>query len=171
MLAHASSIDQNQSVTVRPARPGDAVEIADMANALNAQHGKPDNLYSAALIEREAFGAQPLCEILVADLGGRAVGYALMHEMFNSDTARRGLWLTDLYVRNQHRSGGIGTRLLEAVAARCIEKGLASVWWGVTSDNLPARRFYEGLGARDEDARILELDGPALARLAGKQAP
>ena len=155
---------------VRPADPSDAAAIAEMANALNVQHGKENDLYSAELIEREAFGKQPLCAFLVADLDGQTVGYALYHEMFNSDTARRGLWLTDLYVRDDCRSGGIGTRLLEAVAARCVEMGLASVWWGVTSDNVAARRFYAELGARDEDARILELDGTALTNLAGKQA-
>jgi hypothetical protein len=36
----------------------------------------------------------------------------------------------------------------------------------VLSDNAEARAFYAGIGARDEDARILELDGEALTSLA-----
>ena len=43
-----------------------------------------------------------------------------------------------------------------------------SVWWGVLSSNRKARDFYAAIGARDEDARILELDGPALAALAAE---
>jgi hypothetical protein len=38
----------------------------------------------------------------------------------------------------------------------------------VRSSNHEARAFYAGLGAHDEDARILELDRAALEALAGE---
>ena len=60
--------------------------------------------------------------------------------------------------------------MLAAVALAGKLNGAGSLWWGVLSRNEKARSFYAGLGARDTDARILELDGPALERLAAAAA-
>ena len=156
-----SSID-GEPLVIRPATHEDSGAIAEMANLLNEQHGKQGNLYDAALVEREAFGPDPLCRFVIAEFKDNIAGYALHHEMFNSDLARRGVWLVDLFVHPAYRRNGIGQRLLAAVARQTIDLGFQSLWWGVTSDNVAARSFYEQLGARDEDARILELDGAAL---------
>ncbi len=42
-----------------------------------------------------------------------------------------------------------------------------TVSWGVVADNFGALAFYARLGAVDANARILELDAAAIARLAG----
>jgi len=156
------------AVAVRHAEPRDAQALADMANALNQAHGKPAALYTAGLIHDEAFADDPICHFLIADRNGQPAGYALYHWMFNSDLARRGIWLTDLFVMPGERRFGVGRKLFSAVAAETVDLGLPSLWWGVMSDNLPARAFFTALGARGEDARILELDGPALQALASE---
>ena len=153
---------------VRRAEPRDAQALADMANALNVAHGKPGTLYTADLIREEAFSDDRVCHFLIAERNGKPAGYALYHWMFNSDLARRGIWLTDLFVLPEERRHGVGRCLFSAVAAETVSLNLPSLWWGVMSDNLPARAFYSALGARDEDARILELDGSALQALAAE---
>lgn len=163
--AHNKMVD---AVTVRRAEPRDCQPLADMANALNQAHGKPEALYTAALIHDEAFSDDRICHFLFAERNGQPAGYALYHWMFNSDLARRGIWLTDLFVMPDERRFGVGRKLFTAVAAETVELGLPSLWWGVMSDNVPARAFFTALGARDEDARILELDGPALQALASE---
>ena len=52
------------------------------------------------------------------------------------------------------------------VAGAAVGLGCVSLWWGVRSCNRKARDFYKDLGAFDDNARILELAGPALAKLA-----
>ncbi len=155
---------QNQA-TIRPAAAADAGAIAEMANELSRLHGKPDDLYSAELVAAQAFGEAPLFSILVAEHDGMLVGYAFFEDTFNSDNAARGLWLLDLFVRDSARRQGIGQGLL-AAARETLARGGKSLLWGVLSDNADARAFYAGIGARDEDARILELDGEALTGLA-----
>ena len=39
------------------------------------------------------------------------------------------------------------------------------------TSNRGARRFYAEIGAKDDEARILELDGEALDRLAAEGTP
>ncbi|RVU38662.1 GNAT family N-acetyltransferase [Hwanghaeella grinnelliae] len=160
--------NNEDAVAVRRAEPRDTQALADMANALNLAHGKPATLYTAELIHDEAFSEDRICHFLIAEHTGRPAGYALYHWMFNSDLARRGIWLTDLFVMPDKRRFGVGRKLFSAVAAETVNSGLPSLWWGVMSDNLPARAFFTALGARDEEARILELDGLALQALASE---
>ena len=152
--------------TIRPAAAADAGAIAEMANELSRLHGRPDDLYSAELVAAHAFGEAPLFSILVAERHGTLVGYAFFEDTFNSDNAARGVWLLDLFVREGARRQGIGQALLATAARETLARGGTSLLWGVISDNAGARAFYAGIGARDEDARILELDGEALTDLA-----
>jgi GNAT superfamily N-acetyltransferase len=135
-----------RDITIRPGRAADARDIAAMANELNVFEGKPDGVYSEELVGAQAFGPAPLYSVLVAEVGGGLVGYAFFHDSYNSETA--------------------GRRLMAAVARATLARGVTSLWWAVLSRNHQARAFYAGLGAKDEDTRILELGGEALRRLA-----
>jgi len=156
---------QNRT-TIRPAVRADADAIAEMANQLNRFHNNPDDLYSVRLIEADAFDRTPLFSILAAECDGTLAGYAFFQDSFNSEAAARGVWLLDLFVRENARRQSIGQDLLADAARETLARGVASLCWGVMSANLGARAFYAGLGARDENARILELDGAALTGLA-----
>ncbi len=151
---------------VRPARAEDAARIAGCANALNAAHGGSDTLYSEATIRDHAFGPRLLFDVLVAEHRGAVAGYASYQDLYNTDLAEPGPWLIDLYVNEALRGQGAGYALMTATARAAVDWGATSVWWGVDASNRNAREFYARLGARDGDARILELDGTALAALA-----
>jgi GNAT superfamily N-acetyltransferase len=125
-------------------------------------------VYSTEVFERYAFGPKPHFEILVAETEGKIIGYALFEETFNTDLCEPGIWLHDVMVGEVMRRSGVGKDLMAAVARLALDRGRTSLWWGVLSSNASARRFYEHLGARDEDARIQELDGAALRALANK---
>jgi GNAT superfamily N-acetyltransferase len=158
---------QNRT-TIRPAVRADVGAIAELANALNRFHKNPDDLYSARLIEAEAFDGTPLISVLVAERDGALVGYAFFQDVFNAETAQRGVWLDDLFVREPARRQGIGQDLLAAVARETLARGGKALWWSVFRNNRSARTFYAKLGARDNDADVveLELDGEALTGLA-----
>ncbi len=158
-------MDDND-ITIRPGRAAGARALAALANKLNVFEGKPGDLYSEELVKAQAFGATPLFSVLVAEVDGELVGYAFFHDSYNSEIAAPGVWLVDLFVREQARSLGVGRRLMAAVARATLARGGTVLWWGVLSSNRRARAFYAGLGAKDEVARILELDGEALESLA-----
>ena len=71
-----------------------------------------------------------------------------------------------LFVIESARGHGSGHQLVSAVARAATEGGAKSLSWAVCSANRAARAFYQQLGARDEDTRLLEFDGDALSRLA-----
>ncbi len=156
-------------ITIRPAVAADARAIAEMANELNRLEGKPSDVFSEELVTEQVLGAVPLFSVLVAEVGGALAGYASFVDSYNPEIASPEVWLHDLFVREHARSLGVGRHLMVAVARATLARGGASLSWGVLSSNHRARAFYAGIGARDEDVRILELDGEALTRLT--QAP
>jgi GNAT superfamily N-acetyltransferase len=141
--------------------------LARLGNELARLMGA-DEVYLAEVFGRYAFGSKPHFEVLVAETAGEIVGYALFEEAFNTDLCEPGMWLHDVIVDEARRGNGIGDTLMAAVARLVLDRGRTSLWWGVLSSNAAARRFYSRLGARDEDARIQELDGAALRALAKK---
>ena len=156
----------SDGLSIRPAVGDDAGAIARLANALSRHEGLGDKIFSAAQVREHGFGDSPAFTVIMAELDGEAVGYALCQSFYNTDLACRGLWLSDVFVVAAARGRRIGRKLLAAVARQAVDQGACSLWWGVRSANTRARAFYAALGAHDDDARILELDGPALEALA-----
>jgi GNAT superfamily N-acetyltransferase len=110
---------------------------------------------------------RPGAEVVIAELDGRPVGFALFFHNFSTFLARRGLYLEDLFVRPEARGHGVGRALLEHLARIAVERGCGRFEWSVLDWNEPAIRFYEALGARKmEDWRIFRVTGEALRELA-----
>ena len=70
-----------------------------------------------AAVLRDGFGDNPEFEVILAEGGNGAVGYALYFDSYEPTYAARGLYLADLYVDQAFRRQGIGRALLAAVAA------------------------------------------------------
>ena len=150
---------------IRTARPRDAADLARLGNELSRLMNAPQ-AFSVEKIARYAFAEPAHFEVLVAEWDDKIVGYALFEEMFNTDLCEPGIWLHDILVADSARGQGVGKRLMAAVAKAATDRKRTSLWWGVLNSNTAARRFYDHLGAADDDARVMELSGEALRALA-----
>lgn len=159
----------SSGLRIRPARAGDAGEIARMMTLLNRHEAVEGGPVEEAQVLRDGFGERPVFSLLLAERDGAAVGYALYCETYDIDRLAVGLWLCDLYVEPPERGLGGARRLMAALARAAEAGGYASVGWSVLTRNRRARRFYAKLGAVEEAAtRILELADEALAALAAE---
>lgn len=136
------------------------LELASYERLDDAVSGDPD-LLRRALFEQHAV------EALLIEREGEAIGYAIFCTNFSSFECRSGIWLDDVYVRPQHRRGGIGRRVMEHLARLARERGHARLEWCALDWNEPALRFYDTLGARRLDEwRLLRLESDDIERLA-----
>lgn len=109
---------RSPAFTLREARRDDVPAIAPLAEQF-AQHMRklgdtsPLRLDAAAL-ERDGFGPDPAFRGLVAEQGGQVVGYLLHHPGYDTDAARRLLFVVDLFVTPAPRGQGIATALMDA---------------------------------------------------------
>lgn len=125
---------------------------------------------SEADIVRELFGAAPKVFCQIAEVDGKAAGFALWYYTFSTFQGRHGIWLEDLFVDPAYRGHGVGKRLLVDLAQRCVREGLGRYEWAVLDWNQPAIDFYVSQGAGFVDGwRRCRVTGDALARLGAGQ--
>ena len=91
---------------------------------------------------------------LIAWCGNIPVGHVLLEWSGTSDEPMRSQLphcpnLEDLFVVPQHRSRGVGSRLLHEAEARARQEGYSHIGLGVAVDNPSARRLYRHQGYDD----------------------
>lgn len=134
---------------IRPATRADVGELLRLVREL-AAYEKLEHMAEGTepMLAEALFGAHPAAEALVAERGGRAIGFALFFTTFSTFLCKPGLYLEDLFVEPAHRGDGIGKALLARLAALAAERGCGRLEWRVLDWNEPSIRFYESLGAR-----------------------
>jgi GNAT superfamily N-acetyltransferase len=156
------------SISIRPATAADVAAIYRFVYALAEDHGHLDDLDATeADILRAMFGPVPHAFSDLAEVDGQIVGFCTWFYSWSSWTGRQGLYLEDLFVREEGRGTGAGRALMAALARRCVAGNLARIEWAVMPDNVGGQAFYSRLGAEPQEHAIWRLDGAAMERLAG----
>jgi ribosomal protein S18 acetylase RimI-like enzyme len=156
-------------VTIRPATSADRDTIRGLRDELQRELAKPPFLQEPW--ESVADDVDDVIRegvAVLAEEGGRAVGYALA-EVVPETPVRAHLY--DLFVAEQARDRGIGRALVGEVARRMRERGVSHLSLDVAINSRDARRLYERLGfvayetfmvsALDDVERGLGARGPA----------
>ena len=159
------------SVIIRDACVDDVPLILSFVRAL-AEYEKlsheveaTEDRLRATLFPRSA-GHKPSAEVLIAEIDGRAVGFALFFSSYSTFLAKPGVYLEDLFVLPSERGHGVGRKLLARLATLVLERGGGRLEWSVLNWNTPAIEFYRSLGAKPmEGWTVNRLTGEALERL------
>ena len=153
-------------LSIRHARAEDVPVLNTLIHEFAEFERLPVAVTEAALL-RDGFSQSPKFCVLVAEWQGQPAGYALFFEYYFSFEGRAGLFLEDLYVRDQYRGKGIARALLARVASIAEDQKCFGMRWQVLDWNTPAIEFYKGLGATFlDDRKSISLDGDALERVA-----
>ncbi len=119
------------------------------------------------LLEVALFGERPYAEVVIAERGNDAAGFALFFHNFSTFLAKPGIYLEDLFVRPEFRGHGVGRALLSHLAALAIARGCGRLEWSVLDWNRDAIGFYRKLGAVPQDEwTVYRVTDAALQRLA-----
>lgn len=153
---------------IRPAGEADAQLLFDLILELAAYEKMAEEVAGDAEVLRRSLFEQKAAEALLLETAdGEAVGYAIFFVTFSTFECRSGIWLEDVYVRPEHRRGGIGRLLMEHLAKLALDRGHVRLDWVALEWNEPALNFYEGIGARRlDDWKLLRLEKDGMRRLA-----
>lgn len=122
-------------------------------------------------LERSLFGQRANAQVILAELNGRKVGFAIFYTNFSTFLGKPGLYLEDLFVIPDARGLGIGKKLLAYLARLTRERDYGRLDWAVLDWNKPSIAFYEGIGAKPlSDWTTYRLSDDALNAMA-KLAP
>jgi GNAT superfamily N-acetyltransferase len=157
-----------RSLTIRRAEPKDAAAILDLIRQLAVYERLLHEVTATdADITATLFGNQPRVFCDIAEWNGETAGFALWFYNYSTFLGRHGLFLEDLFVREEFREHGIGKALLRHLAQRCVTENLGRFEWSVLDWNQTAIGFYEKHGAIPRKEWIgCRLTGEALEALA-----
>ncbi len=158
---------QKGPLIIRRAEKSDAGEIAKLIQALALYEKAPEQCFATAeRIESTVFDRGE-ARVLMADYDRKTAGMALYFYNYSTWTARKGLYLEDLFVYPEMRGKGIGKSLIRALAQIAEKEGCGRFEWVCLDWNTPSINFYKSLGARPMDEwTIYRLEGEAIGKLA-----
>ena len=118
--------------------------ITDLAEYEKLQH---EVTATTEQIGQTLFNKNPAAEVYLGFENEVAAGFALIFHNYSTFLAKPGIWLEDLFVKEEFRGKGYGKRLLAFLANLAIERNCGRLEWSVLNWNKPTIKFYKNLGA------------------------
>jgi GNAT superfamily N-acetyltransferase len=155
-------------VQIRPVAEADVQLLFDLILELAEYEKMAERVAGDPEVLRRSLFEQKAAEALLLERpDGEAIGYAIFFTTFSTFECRSGIWLEDIYVRPEHRRGGIGRAVMEHLANLALQRGHVRLEWVALDWNEPALNFYENLGARRLDDWVIHrLERDGIKRLA-----
>lgn len=160
----------NLDVKIREAEIADLEVIVNFIRQKSEFDGASSGFAATAdKLEKTLFCQSPFVRVLLAEVAGKAVGFAMFYGSYSSLLAQPCLWLDDLFVQAPMRGRGVGSALLKRLAEIARSTNCGRIEWTVNVGNAPGIAFYEQQGARIlERIRVCRIEGEEIGLLAGK---
>ncbi|BAZ81109.1 MAG: N-acetyltransferase family protein [Sphaerospermopsis kisseleviana] len=160
----------DSDLIIRFAEPGDSAVLFELIQGL-AEYEKLSAAVTgnAQALNEHLFGERKYIEAILAEVTGKAVGFALFFHNYSTFLTKPGIYLEDIFVLPEYRRQGIGKALLTKLAKIAVERNCGRLEWSVLDWNVSAQEFYRTMGADIlEDWRICRVSEPAITRLANQ---
>lgn len=139
--------------------------IKELAEYENLQHEvvATEEVLSDSLFNRG------IAEVIIGEFNGEAIGFALFFYNISTFNGKPGIYLEDLYIKQNMRGKGLGRIILCYLAKLAIERNCGRLEWSCLDWNEPSIKFYKNLGAKPMDEwTIYRLSDKALINLANE---
>ena len=121
------------------------------------------------ILRRNLFGERRVAEVILGYYQEQPVSFALFFHNFSTFLGKPGIYIEDLFVKEEYRGKGFGTKMLSYLARLAKERNCGRLEWWVLDWNKSAIGFYESLGAEPmSDWTVYRITGEALDKLANK---
>lgn len=161
-------MSRNPEPYVRRATPEDAELLAELGTRTFSETFAADNrpedmaAYVAdafSVAQQAAELADPLATILIAEVEGRAAGYAQLHAGQRAEGVEGAspVELVRLYVSGEWLGRGVGPALMQACLDEARAGGHRTIWLGVWERNGRAQAFYRKWNFRAVGEHVFQL--------------
>ncbi len=153
--------------TITQADINDVATILSFIKELAEYENMSDQVVATEDILREWIFEKKKAEVLLAMEGDTPVGFALYFYNFSTFLGRAGIYLEDLFVKEEYRGKGYGKALLKELARIAVSQGCGRLEWCCLDWNQPSIDFYLSLGAIPmDDWTQYRVTGDTLKELA-----
>lgn len=138
-------IGPGSDLLIREAEGADLEIVAAMLRKLGHHVGAKPKVTAQDLADFGPLGRRHF-EILLAERNGEILGILLYSILFSAWRGRPGIFVSDIYVEDEARGMGLGTRLMRAAVAREAPRGCAYLKLDVDKENEAGLGFYRKHG-------------------------
>lgn len=154
-------------ITYRFAEKNDIPVILSLVRELASYEHMEDAVVATPELYEDWLFEKKTARVILALDGGDAVGFALFFYNFSTWLGRGGIYLEDLFVKEDYRGRGIGKHLLKTLAKIAVDEGCGRLEWACLDWNEPSIAFYRAQGAVSMDEwTTYRLTGEALKTFA-----
>ncbi len=136
-----------EELDIRPVTEQDMSTLLSLIEELAVYEKLADQVVNnETALRKILFGKKVYVEAEIAYWKGEPVGMVLFFHNYSTFLGQQGLYIEDLFVKEEYRGKGIGKALLLECVRLAKERGCGRVEW-VTLHWNPARKFFEKMGA------------------------
>jgi GNAT superfamily N-acetyltransferase len=159
-------VNTNLKINIRPTTVLDVPLIFKFIKELAKYENLEDQVTATEEIIKESlFGKKQYAEALIVEADSKPVGLVLFLHNFSTFIGKPGIYIEDLYIKEEFRGMGIGRNIFEYLSNLAKERNCGRIDWVVLDWN-PARKFYEKMGAVPVDNWLIyRLTGDKLDEL------
>ncbi|MHB8128142.1 MAG: GNAT family N-acetyltransferase [Mobilitalea sp.] len=165
MILNTNTNDFN----LRFATQEDTALILDFIKELAAYENMSDDVVATEELLYETLFVQKKAEVIIGDYQQQPVAFALFFHNYSTFLGRPGIYLEDLYVKQEMRGKGFGTRILSFLAKIATERNCGRLEWACLNWNKPSIKFYKQMGGVPmEQWTVYRLQDDALSKMSDK---
>ncbi len=153
--------------SIREANEADIPAIFRFIKELAEYEELADQVVATEEVLKDWLFVKNKAEVILAELDGEAIGFALFFHNFSTFLGRAGIYLEDLYISSEYRNKGYGKQLFAEVARIAVARDCGRLDWWCLDWNKPSIDFYYSLGAEAmKDWTVYRLSGKKLKEVA-----
>ncbi len=154
-------------IVFRNAKESDVSLILRFIKELADYEGLLNEVVATEEILTEWVFKKKSAEVLIGEVDGMPMGFALYFHNFSTFLGRAGIYLEDLYVQPEYRGRGYGKAFLKKLAQIAVQEACGRLEWWCLDTNKPSIDFYLSLNAEPMDEwTVFRIAGDTLTELA-----
>ncbi|HPE40904.1 MAG TPA: GNAT family N-acetyltransferase [Bacteroidales bacterium] len=128
---------------IRLAEQKDVPTILELIRAIADYEKLLDQVEATEEILNDSLFVQKGAEVLLGELDGKPIAFALFFHNFSTFTGKRGLYLEDIFVQPEYRNRGYGKQFFSELARIAKERDCGRMEWICLDWNEPSIQFYK----------------------------
>lgn len=157
--------------TLRLATEKDSALILSFIKELALYEKMEDRVTATTEDIRKTFFCQnSRVEALILEENGQPVGFAVFFYNFSTFLCRYGIYIEDIYIKENFRGKGYGKVLFRRICQEALKRDCGRIEWWCLDWNKPSIDFYQKLGAEPmSDWTVFRLDREKIQALSAEQ--
>ena len=134
--------------TFRFAKKEDSKLILSFIKELASYEKMLDEVTATKELIEEWIFEKKKAEVLFILENDKEIGFAVFFNNFSTFLGKVGIYLEDLYIKEEYRHKGYGKMTIKELSKIAIERGYGRLEWWCLNWNKPSINFYLSLGAK-----------------------